>query len=1047
MGLKILQINLNHSKDAQDVCTKYMNDKNIGIVCISEPHRHPENYQWIAAKEGLAAILWNPNAFKGNVKTMITSKNYVIAQVDEITVVSIYISPNINIRKFENIIDRLTMDLAEMTNKKMIICGDFNAHSSTWNSKKESARGNIINEWMATMNLEIINRGRKPTCIRAQGKSIVDISMITTKLTENIKYWKVLDRETLSDHRYIIIEIAELKNKHINSREKKKQTNILTKIEINTRWKWEKINEDLFSALMTGYEWTAGEDDEPELQAENIKKEIIRICKATIPRIRGKSTKRKCYWWSERLTEIHGECNKLRRAYMRRNKNGKALNGEEYKEWKHKQKEYRQEIRKAKREAWKETINALEEDPWGKGYKIALKNFNKSPGNLTQRIEEPELKRILDGLFPVIETNEQKQTQQQHIQSHRNKKLSIMQRGPYLRMQELEMAVKKIARRNPAPGPDGITAKMLKHICGLIPFQLCRTFDKCLTSGVFPKTMRRSKLVLLKKEGKPDGKPSSYRPICLTEEITKLFERIINKRIIEHLETQERQISEKQYGFRVGRSTTDAVIAVKRKINEIKERGNFALAVSVDIKNAFNSIRWHIIEQAAKNLNFPIYLQKIIGEYLRTGEITYIGKDGNTKHRRTYCGVPQGSVLGPTLWNIGFNSVIESKFPGKADVYAYADDLLIVIEETTAERLINATNLNIAIINNSIKEIELQIEPTKTEAVIFHSKIHKIERYIKIENLEIKTRQEMKYLGVILDEKLTFISHIKYVCSKAEKFLGKLQGLVKNTSGPPQHKRILYANVINSILLYAAPVWAIEINKTKERRKIFNKINRLTANRMIRAYRTVSMDATMILAGTPPTDLIAMRYLEIYNELERLKSEGEIITIKIKIEVKNTIQDRTINQWKKRLKRDDNDGGRRIRTAIAPMMDEWIGREEGEMNYEITQMITGHGVFKQYLWRMGRNNNPECKYCGASYQDNIHIISKCPKWSNERMTLRAGLCLTADETLDIKRISTKIVENMRKWNAFDTFSKTIIRKMMDDEREEERSTVQDNKTK
>lgn len=423
----------------------------------------------------------------------------------------------------------------------------------------------------------------------------------------------------------------------------------------------------------------------------------------------------------------------------------------------------------------------------------------------------------------------------------------------------------------------------------------------------------------------------------------------------------------------------------------------------------------------------------------------YIGKDGSAKSRRTCCGVPQGSVLGPTLWNIGFNSVVESDFPGKAEVFAYADDLLIVTEETTLERVINAANLNIAIIANNINEIELQIEPTKTEAVIFYNTKLKEEKFVNIGNVKLKIRKEMKYLGVILDEKLTFIPHVKYICSKAEKFLGKLQGLIRNTTGPPQHKRRLYMSVINSILLYAAPVWATEINRVKERRKIFNNINRLTAMRTIRAYRTISMDAAMILAGTPPTDIMALRYLEIYKETEKLKSKGQTITAKTKIEIKNGIKDRTLILWKKRLKREDNDGGRRIRTAMIPTLDEWIEREEGELSFEMSQMITGHGVFKHYLWRMGKENNPECRYCGAAHQDNIHVLTNCPKWSDERMLLRAGLCLGFDETLKIKNISVKIIENLRKWKAFETFSRTVIRKMMEDERNEERNARQADK--
>lgn len=270
MGLKILQVNLNHCKDAQDLCYKYMHDNEIDITCIAEPHSILENYQWIGMKGGTAAVLWNPNSYKGNIKTIVLNKNYVIIQADDIIVISVYISPNINIKQVEDIIDKLTIDIIEATNKKMIICGDFNAHSYTWGSRKESARGKLLNEWMASMNLETINRGIEPTCVRVQGSSIVDITMITTRLNECIKTWKIEERETLSDHKYIIIEIAEHKNKGNRNRKKQKREKYLP--DNFTRWKWEKTNEDLFFALMIGYEWKVNEEGDPVLQAENIKK-------------------------------------------------------------------------------------------------------------------------------------------------------------------------------------------------------------------------------------------------------------------------------------------------------------------------------------------------------------------------------------------------------------------------------------------------------------------------------------------------------------------------------------------------------------------------------------------------------------------------------------------------------------------------------------------------------------------------------------------------------------------------------------------------------
>lgn len=233
-----------------------------------------------------------------------------------------------------------------------------------------------------------------------------------------------------------------------------------------------------------------------------------------------------------------------------------------------------------------------------------------------------------------------------------------------------------------------------------------------------------------------------------------------------------------------------------------------------------------------------------------------------------------------------------------------------------------------------------------------------------------------------------------------------LQGIVENTKGPAENKRKLYVRVINSMLLYAAPVWASEINRVKGRRIIFNKINRLAALRVIRAYRTVSLDAATLLARTPPIDIIAIKYLEIYNEINRLKLNGQMVTMEMKREIRIRILEKIPRQWKRRLKMEDKEGGARVRAAILPVLEQWMYRE-GELTFEITQMLTGHGVFKHYLWRMNKIDSPKCNYCNAEFQDNMHIIMTCPQWREERMLLRAGLCTALDTVMDVKHICKK----------------------------------------
>jgi hypothetical protein len=161
--------------------------------------------------------------------------------------------------------------------------------------------------------------------------------------------------------------------------------------------------------------------------------------------------------------------------------------------------------------------------------------------------------------------------------------------------------------------------------------------------------------VLLQKPGKPPSSPSAYRPIVLLDEAGKLLERIVAGRIVRHLTSTGPNLTESQYGFREGRSTIDAITSVKAFSDEEVSRGGVVVAVSLDISNAFNTLPFSCIEEALKYHGLPIYLRRFVGNYLRNRVVKCANREGRIVVRRMMCGVPQGSVLGPTLWNIGYN--------------------------------------------------------------------------------------------------------------------------------------------------------------------------------------------------------------------------------------------------------------------------------------------------------------------------------------------------------------------------------------------------------
>lgn len=121
--------------------------------------------------------------------------------------------------------------------------------------------------------------------------------------------------------------------------------------------------------------------------------------------------------------------------------------------------------------------------------------------------------------------------------------------------------------------------------------------------------------MLLPKEGKLSGTLSAYRPIYLLDDDGKIFERIIEGRIVQHLQTTGTNLHEEQYGFREARSTVDAIGRVNALTNAIVEDGRVAM-VSLDISNAFNSLPWDAIGAGLSSHRIPPYIQVVLKEYL-----------------------------------------------------------------------------------------------------------------------------------------------------------------------------------------------------------------------------------------------------------------------------------------------------------------------------------------------------------------------------------------------------------------------------------------------
>lgn len=143
----------------------------------------------------------------------------------------------------------------------------------------------------------------------------------------------------------------------------------------------------------------------------------------------------------------------------------------------------------------------------------------------------------------------------------------------------------------------------------------------------------------------------------MLEEAGKLLEQIIAGRLVRHLSQIGPQLHPEQYGFREGQSTVDAIKSV-RSLAEAATKEGVWLAVSLDIKSAFNALPWK--EEALEKFKLPMHLWQAVHAYLSDKRLAYVDRDEVHVRRSVMRGFPQGLVLGPLLWDIGCSGLLSS---------------------------------------------------------------------------------------------------------------------------------------------------------------------------------------------------------------------------------------------------------------------------------------------------------------------------------------------------------------------------------------------------
>lgn len=370
--------------------------------------------------------------------------------------------------------------------------------------------------------------------------------------------------------------------------------------------------------------------------------------------------------------------------------------------------------------------------------------------------------------------------------------------------------IKHVIRRlknNKAPGPDQIPNVLLKKLPLKAIVYITYIFNACLHLSYFPDSWKEAVVSAIPKPEKDLSKPVSYRPISLLDSLSKIFEGIMLNRIDRHIE-ERAIVPNYQFGFRMFHSTTHQAFRLAQNIKAGFENGMSTGMVLFDGEKAFDTI-WHdgLIHKLIK-FEFPIYLVKLVRSFLN-GRRFKVKVNGSVSNSKSIpAGVPQGSRLSPRLY-----SLFISDFPELIDIIVafFADDLAVLSTSKSRNKIQSRLQVAINKIHSYFTRWRLKINSEKTQAIFF-TRRRKAKflpnRKLTVKNVEVDWISQVKYLGILFDNKLNFASHVTNVILKTQKyvkifypFICRKAKLLKKT------KIIMFKVVFQAIMRYAAPVW------------------------------------------------------------------------------------------------------------------------------------------------------------------------------------------------------------------------------------------------
>lgn len=855
-GLKIYQLNSHHSQAASANLLGILSKSNNFIAFIQEPyaprgkvanipkgasvftsnsHQEQPRSCIIASK---AISIWPMLNFSDR-DTVTVSVTVKLNSVNKtVWMVSSYM-PGDTDADVPPLLIRRVVEHCSQSQIPLIIHCDANAHHVTWGSRNNNGRGESLFEFLMETDMYVCNVGCEPTFVVANRQEVIDLTLASTSALNFVQEWRVGEKASLSDHKmisYVCAQPVPVPQEFRNIR---------------------KINKEAFHAYFMDHilgirlpeSWSIADIDcTSETVNRLLNQALEHACpmKTITPR-----SGDKC-WWTKELSALRRAARKLQnRAY-------RTKKADDWAAFKHANRMFKKQIRIAKRESWRlHCLSLGSVSAMSKAIKMLKREKNTVLGpvkDLDGRYTDTPQKTLecmLTAHYPRCNND---LTTQAISGATLFSDLNDVLAKEVITEEKVRLAIHSFQPFK-SPGADNIYPVMLQITAQELSPILVKLFRACLIFGYTPRGMREARVVFIPKPGKTDYRETgSFRPITLTSFLLKTLE----KMVLWYLQGGAERLLDRephQYAYRAGLSTDTALHRLTAEIEKSVFSQRFALAVFMDIKGAFSHLSHASIISALRESNCHWVIVRLIIFLLRNQLIT-ASLSGCEIRKRATRGCPQGGVLSPKLFSLVVDRLLRDFREGAVRVQAFADDICAVVRGTNINAL---RDIMQEAINNMVDwsyRCGLDFAPEKTVVVVFTKKVKwNMIRPLTLKNKILPLSKTVKYLGIILDSRLSWLPEIKNKVAKAKAIMIQCKRVVGKTWGAtPKIMLWIYRSIVRPILSYAVSVWSPGL-QTVTGRKELTKVQRLALLCITSAYPGTPTAAIEALLCLLPIDL------------------------------------------------------------------------------------------------------------------------------------------------------------------------------------------------